>query len=370
MNDKGIISIKAAGAMGSGNPFDIPTNIQMPAKEPLLENTEPKIYSDARAESPDTIERVTTQPKEDKKASSGYYFIESLKEKGKFDGENADKAISIEDAVDRIYGDIMSKKDQEISEILEAKGYNDPELLKYSKLLKSGMSPNEQNELADLNRYLSASVDVETEVGRKNAVFLVHSMLKDQLKGSSLRLATDEIHVDMDPDRLSELTQEALSHVEEKKQGKLKSYEDRENKKEAEETAFSSKVKDVVLSGNIGQITLDKKEAQKMADKIFKPTEVVTIKDEDGQDQVIKVSKYQKNLLSYKNDPVKMALLQALIADDLDLKIPISKGESAAHKNLEDVLGLDIPQKQKQEEAIARSINRFPNNGILSIRQL
>ena len=329
---KGVLSETPVGGYGSGDPFGDGLAEAIPAN-----TTSPKEESEQ--------ESIVDQ---DENEGDGHILYNILKRDGLVDDDiEIGKDADLKTAITKIADTFKTKAEKMAEDIARQKGWTD-ENFKYAKMLDMGLSPAEQTEIAKLNAYSKVEINLDDETATQNCVHIVQEMYRDRLSGKALQKALDNV------DPMSDDFQEEAKEAVEYWSGKKNAYIDVKLKEqeaiERDALDFDQKIRQNIETGEIYGIKLDKKDIKAYADKIYAPTETITVK-ENGKDVVRKVSKYEKEYHDLLKDPAKMGRLMMFIADGLDNKLAFEAGKAKYADELEAKLSGRIYEKSQPTKA-------------------
>lgn len=336
---KGVISEISGGTYGSSDPFG--DNLM----EVIPTNTTQQAPAAADA------------PVQDEKEGDGYLMYSLWKENFPLDELEIGKDADLKTALAKISEAYDKKAETKAEEIARSKGWTD-ENFRYAKMLDMGLSPAEQSELARLNAYSKVKVDLDDEVSVQNSKHIIEEMYRDKLSGRALQKAIEG--VDTLSEEFPDLAKEAVEYFSSKKNTVIDAIEAKKAEEDRQINDFDGKIRSSIESGDVYGVKLEKDEVKKYIDKIYTPTETLTVK-ENGKDVVRKVSKYEKVMDAVSKDPAMMGRLMMFIADELKNDLAFEAGKAEYANELEAKLAGRFKNENRPQRATSLGTVRDGN---------
>lgn len=117
---------------------------------------------------------------------------------------------------------------------------------------------------------------------------------------------------------------------------------------------YVSGIKGIIDKGNVGGITLSKKDQREVYDALFTPSEIVTIQGNDGKPIRTKVTKVQALQNELNNNREKIVAFALWLLKDGNFQFAKEQGKEEDHRNLAEVLSGSKPSKEvrKRENSL------------------
>jgi len=338
MEKKGVIEMldeSTYGEVATGDPFD--------ALEKALPDTK-------EVPAPQIPEKEETQSEEEAPQNLSVPMVLSrmLKDEGIDIGELDEKA-TIKDVFKKAKEVAIGDPEKIAEQYAKRKGWTD-EMFETSKMLNSGqLKFPEQEQFNKLNAYANFNfkIDENTSKGEQealinNAKAVIAHMYESTLTGKAQRRAIDNI--DEYSEDFEDLVAESVKFAGTQRDAFKRGILDKLNNDDKADISFNDQVKEVIRKGDLFGVKNDDSITKAQLDAIYEDTEKVTY--DDGTTDT--VSKYVKNLLDIRKDPVKAAKLMVLIAEGMDLRMPMAAGAKAFGNDLEKQLSSAVFNSDKK----------------------
>jgi hypothetical protein len=290
-------------------------------------------------------------PYDDDDLSEGAILASIWQREGVLDTDiEIPKDISIKDLKDKVQEAWMKENRDKFEEEIEKLGFT-PEMKRYVEDIMSGVDPDTISVSSQYEQIASLPIKGDDEVAAKNREFVILERYKAQGLTAAKAKRLYESAVDNgDEDEEAEEAQAFFA-----KEGKEikqreaaeKAAEDQRQEREKEEKV--NKVKEVIGSGNISGIKLNKIEAENLKKALFDQTETVQL--ENGKK--IKVTKFSKQMQDYNNNVEHQVLFAYLVTNNFDISSLKKAAKIEASDDLFNFLGGKVTKRKRAHEGFS-----------------
>lgn len=363
MTGKGIIETLGTtnyGEIGNGNPNDpilqlegaLPTQKdikgELPKAVEAIQSRVPEPSQQNQGQNQGQEPAQERQEEQEKQMSVPAILAEMFKEDGIDLGEIDDKA-SIKDIYNKAKKLVIGDPDELAEKYAKRKGLTD-DVIETSKMLNSGkLRFPEQEQYNKLSSYANFKYEIPEEAseGEKNAIIenakrIVEHYYDSTLKGKAKQIAI--ANIDDFSDDFADLVEQGVAFAAEEKEAFRRGMLDKITEEEAIEETHTEKIKEAIKKGDLFGSKLPKEVIEQYMSSIFDETETITYKD--GTTDM--VSKYTKNLLNLKADPIEAAKIMIRIAEGAEDSTERQMGKREFGSSLEQRLATAVEDRDQK----------------------
>ena len=314
------VDLTAAESTMITSPFDIdvsagigPAPIAVEEQEEIQDIEEPlELDVTPPDDKPADIETDKTDELKIGERTHASVLAEHYKEKGFISEEfEVKEDLSTEDFLAAFEQSVIERLEYQVEEKYRQKGYDD-QVLEYAKYIASGGSPEVVQQHTALQQAAMFSIDTEEQQEQ-----LVRAML--QHKNTDPELIDDMLEQYSIKDMLESKAKAAKSYFGEQAEQYLENQKAEQEAQKLEvqkqKAAQDEHVKSLIKKGEIAGVALDGAQQKKLLSDMFEPTEVITVTDENGNKQKMRVTKYAKRWNELQSSPEKALELAYLILE-------------------------------------------------------